>query len=180
VLLVAACTGDDEPSASPETVVTTPTTTTTTPVTTTTVDPEEHPWAVPDAPPLRGTLLTGEPFTITTSLDGLCLVIGPDDYGCDSAGPVVGAEEPLAQPRFALAVDLGDLAESDGSVLAHAFLAEGAVDVVGMARDGRVLVRGAVVNESLWALPLEPGRTPPVIVYLGADGEVVERFESIG
>ena len=47
------------------------------------------------SPDLRGSLLTGETFVITTSLNGLCLVIGDVDYDCDSAGPVVGARRSI-------------------------------------------------------------------------------------
>lgn len=167
---------DAAPSASPASRVSAATTP---PPSSTTIDMAEHPFATPPAPDLRGRLLSGESVVISTSLDGLCLVIGDDDYGCDSSGPVGAPGAPLEQPRIALAQDIGPMmAESEAGVLAYAYLPENAVAVVGLDRQGRRIADRAFTNERLWGLPIEPGQTPFTFAFLDGQGQEIDREPS--
>jgi hypothetical protein len=158
--------GTSPPSAAPTSM-----TTAAEPVTTTTVDEVAHPFAGPMASDLEGRLLDGGTFVVSTSFEGLCVLLGDVDLGCDSAGPVVGANAPHERPRFAIP---HDAASTSDTVLAYAWLPEGAVDVVGIDRRGRELAADAVVNESVWALPLERGGRKPVrFDFYDESGEAV-------
>lgn len=135
-------------------------------------DDVQSPFATPPAPDLNGRLLTGEPFVVSTSVDGLCVVLDEVDLGCDAGGPVVGVNAPLEQPRIALP---SDAAYFGDGVLAYAYLPEGAVDVVGLNRQGRPVAEGAFTNDRLWGLPLERGHVPFSYVFLDRQGREVDR-----
>lgn len=125
---------------------------------------------------LTGTLADGRPYAVRVSrTDGLCLVIGDVDFGCDTAS----TPRDQQPGRWWTAVENNGFPTPQSGVLLYGVLPAEATAVEFVYDSGRTTRSAANVDvhSRVWAAPISPGDNPATLIYRRADGSEVSRAD---